>query len=113
METQRGDPCRTFAGIRYVLPTFTVYPPTSDPFSIKDILALLFIVYTAKRYRGLTRGGGVPSLLGKILQDATMYFLVLSTGHLLFLFFEIFSPVSDHHVDLRSAAHDKPHTGFV
>jgi hypothetical protein len=87
--------------------------PTSNPFLVKDALALLIIVYSAKRHNGgLARVGGVPSLLDKIRQDATIYFLVLSTGHLLFLFFEIFAPVSDHPVDLRSAAHDKPHIGF-
>ena len=94
-------------------PLSAVHPPTSDPSYVKDALALLFIVYTAKRYRGLTRGGGAPSLLDKILQDATMYFLVLSTGHLLFLFFEIFSSVSDRPVNLCSSTYDKPHTGFV
>ena len=74
-------------------------------------MALLFIVYTAKRYRDLTRGSGIPSLLEKILQDATTYFLVVFTGHVLFLFFEIFAPVSDT-VNMRSAAHDKLRTGF-
>jgi hypothetical protein len=75
-----------------------VYPPTSNPFCIKDALALLIIVYSAKRRnggRGLARVGGVPSLLDKILQDATTYFLVLSTGHFFLLFFELFAPVSE------------------
>ena len=93
-------------------PSSTTHPLTSNHFCVKDALALLFIVYTANRYRGLTRGGGVPSLLNKILQDATMYFLVLSTGHLLFLFFGVFAPVRDHRVDLRSIAHKKLHVGF-
>ena len=94
-------------------PLSTVHPQTSNPFRVKDALALLIIVHSAKRHgRGLTRVGGAPSLLDKIRQDATMYFLVLSTGHLLFLFFQIFAPVSDHRVDLRSAIHDKPHIGL-
>ena len=87
----------------------TAHSQASNPSLIKDTLALLIIVYSAKRHRDLTRGGGVPSLLKKIRQDATTYFLVLSTGHLLFLFFQIFAPVSDHPVDVRSAAHNKPH----
>ena len=84
----------------------TVRLPTSNPFCVIDSLALLIIVYSAKRYGGLSRDGGVPSLLDKILQDSTTYFLFLSTAHLLLLFFEVFAPVSDHHVDLRSVAHD-------
>ena len=89
------------------LPFSTAHPPTSNPFRVKDALALLIIIYSAKRYGDLTRVGGVPSLLDKIRQDATVYFLVVSTGHLVFLFFQIFAPVSDHHVDLCFAAHDK------
>ena len=91
----------------------TVHSPTFNPFCVKDALALLIIVYSAKRHDGsLTRIGGVPSLLDKIRQDATTYFLVLSTGHIIFLFFQVFAPVSDHRVDLHSAAHDKPHIGL-
>ena len=73
-------------------------------------MALLFIVYTAKRYRVLTRGGGIPSLLDKIRQDATTYFLVLSTGNTLFLFFEVFAPVSDI-FNMCSTANGMLHTG--
>ena len=91
----------------------TSFPSTahilaSDPFPIEDALALLIIVYSAKRRAGgLARVGGMPSLLDKILQDATMYFLVLSTGHLLLLFFEIFAPVSDRPVDSCSTTYDR------
>jgi hypothetical protein len=80
------------------LPSFTAHTLAFNPFSVKDALALFFIVHSAKRRdggRGLTRVGGVSSLLDKILKDATAYFLVLSTGHLLLLFFEIFAPVSE------------------
>ena len=80
----------------------------SDPFSVEDSLALLIIVYSAKRHEGgLARVGGMPSLLEKIRQDATMYFLVLSTGHLLLVLFEVFAPVSSYPVDLGSITHDK------
>ena len=87
----------------------TVHPLTSNSFCVKDALALLIIIYSAKRYGDLTCGGGVPRLLGKVRQDATMYFLMLSTGHIIFLFFEIFAHVSDRPIDLYSAAHNKAH----
>ena len=86
-------------------PLSAIRLPASNPFCVKDASALLIIVYSAKRH-GLTRVGGVPSLLDKVLQDATTYFLFLSTGHLFFLFFELFAVVSVHHVGLHSAAHD-------
>jgi hypothetical protein len=73
-------------------------------------MALFIIAYSAKRHAGGI--GGVPSLLKKILQDATMYFLVLSTSHLVFVFSEIFAPVSDHPAGLLSAAHHEPHIDF-
>ena len=85
--------------------------PSINPFLIKDALALLIIVYSAKRHgRGLTRVGGAPSLLSKILHDATMYFLVISTGHLLLVLTDIFAPVSEP-VNLRSTAHNRPLIG--
>ena len=78
----------------------TARPSASNLFWVEDALALSIIVYSAKRLDGgLTRAGGAPSLLDKILQDATIYFLILSTGHLLCLFFGLFAPVSDYHVD--------------
>ena len=89
-------------------PSPSVYTLASDPFTIVDTLALLIIIYSAKRHAGgPARVGGVPSLLDKILQDATTYFLVLSTGHLLSLCFEVFSPVSNRPVDSCPAAYDK------
>ena len=85
--------------------------PASNTFLLGDALALVIIVYSAKRRDGgLTRVGGVPSLLDKILQDATTYFLVLFTGHLLLVLCEIFAPVSDP-VNLWSTAHDGPYIG--
>ena len=91
----------------------TAHTPASDSFLIKDALALLIFVYSAKHHdRGHARVDSVLRLLDKILQDATVYFLVISTGHLLLLCFQIFAPVSDHPVDLCSAAHHKPYIGF-
>ena len=72
----------------------TAHTPVSNHFLFKDALALLVVAYSAK-HRGRARVGGVPSLLDKIFQDATTYFLVLSTGHLLLVLCEIFAPVSD------------------
>ena len=95
-----------------LLPSSTAHTSASDPFLVKDALALLIIVYSAKhRDGGPARVDGMPRLLDKILQDATVYFLVLSTGRLLLLFFEVFAPVSDHPVDLCSAAYHKLHIG--
>ena len=109
-------PWRTGEVIYFVLslvygtfpPLSTVHTMASDTFSVKDALALFIIVYSAKRHDGgLTRVGGVPSLLDKIIQDATTYFLVLSTGHLLLLFFEPFAPVSDRPVEFFPTTYDK------
>ena len=95
-----------------LVPSSTTHTPTSDSFLAKDALALLIIVYSAKhRDEGHARVDGAPRLLDKILQDATAYFLVLFTGHLLLLFFELFVPVSDHPVDLCSTVHNKLHIG--
>ena len=95
-----------------IFPSSTAHTPASDPFLVKDVLALLIIVYSAKhRDEDCTRVDGAPRLFDKILKDATAYFLVISTGHLLLLFFELFAPVSDIPVDLWSAAHNKLHIG--
>ena len=91
----------------------TPHPSTSNTLWIEDALAMSIIVYSAKRRDGgLAPVGGAPSLLNTIRRNATTYFLFLSTGHLLFLFFQIFAPVSGHCVDFRSAAHDKSRAGF-
>ena len=108
MENRRGDLLPGFFGVRYVLSVVHRSYPGIDPFSVEDSLALLIIVYSAKRRQGgLARVGGMPSLLEKILKDATTYFLVLSTGHLLLVLFQVLAPVSNHPVDLCSIAHDK------
>ena len=63
-------------------------------FLAEDGSTFLIIIYWAK-YRGLLSAHGVPSIFDKILQDATVYFLVIFTGHLLVILFEIFAPVSN------------------
>ena len=91
----------------------SVHSPVLNPFLVKDALALFIIVYSAKRHcGGLARVGGAPSLLDKVLQDSTTYFLFLSTGHILFLFFEALAPVSDRPLDSCSTAHEKEYIGL-
>ena len=91
-------------------PSSTAHTPASDFVLVQDALALLIVIYSAKRGCRI-RVDSVPRLLDKILQDATTYFLVLSTGNLLLLFFELFGPVSEA-VDFHSTTHDKLYTGF-
>lgn len=65
-----------------------------QPLLRQDTSAFFVIVWSVK-LRGRTRARGVPSLLDKIARDATMYFLVIFTSHLLLILFEFFAPVSD------------------
>jgi len=58
---------------------------------VYDAVAFSIIVYSMK-WRGVTRAHGVPSLLDKIVRDATVYFVVIFTSHLLLLLFEFFAP---------------------
>ena len=48
---------------------------------------------------------GMPSVLNNILQGATSYFLVIFTGHVLLILFELFASVSIQLLDLRTFAH--------
>jgi len=41
--------------------------------------------------------------MDKIVQGATTYFLVIFTGHLLLVLFELLAPMSDHPANLYSA----------
>ena len=92
-------------------PSSGVHIATANPFSVKDTAAFLVIVYSAK-HRKLMRAHGVPSLLDRIVADATVYFLVILTGQLLMIFFEIFASVSDLPAKLWSSAHDELHIGY-
>jgi len=49
------------------------------------------------------RVNGMRGLLDTVVGDATVYFLLIFTGHILVIFFEFFTPVSDHPVDLCSS----------
>ena len=57
------------------------------------------------------RAHGIPSLLDNIVQGATTYFLVIFTGHLLWIFFELLAPVSHRLTGLCSSTHDELHVG--
>ena len=86
------------------------YTAMTNCFIVEDTSAFLIVVYTAKSQR-VVRLYGVPSLLDNIVQGATSYFLVIFTGHLLLVLFELFAPVSIHLLSLCPFAHYKPHIG--
>ena len=56
-------------------PLPAAHSPAFNPFFVKGVLALLIIVYSAKRRDGgFTRVGGVPGLLDKILRAMGLSF---------------------------------------
>ena len=57
------------------------------------------------------RAHGVKTLLDTIVEDATVYFLLIFTGHLLTVFLEFFASVSNHPTNLCSSTHDKLYVG--
>lgn len=79
-------------------PNLGIYSIANN-FCIKDTLAFLIIVVSAKR-RGLVNAIGVPSLFDRIVRDATMYFLAIFSSHALLILFEGFAPVSDFSTEL-------------
>jgi len=64
---------------------------TPTPFS-EDLLAFLVIVRLAGRWT--IQWFGIPGILGTILRDATKYFLVIFTSHLILAATIIFARVS-------------------
>ena len=87
------------------IPSFSIRIATANTFG-KDGSAFLIIVYSA-RYRGSMRVHGMRGLIDTIVEDATVYFLLIFTGHILVILFEYAAPVSDHLVDLCSSTHCK------
>lgn len=81
---------------------------TTNHLCVEDTSAFLLIALSVKR-RGSDRAPGVPSLIDKILQDATMYFLVIFSTHLLLILFEFFAPVSPFSNGLFPSTHDELH----
>jgi len=65
---------------------------TSTAFSLLyDVLAFGIVVHSS-RQRSRERAYGMPNILDRIVRDATMYFMVIFTSHLLLIFFELFAP---------------------
>ena len=93
-----------------LLPSFVIRGATVNPFLNKDTSAFFAIIYSAKSL-GHMRAQGVPSLVGRIVGDATTYFLIIFTSQILVISFEIFAPVSDHPVGLCSSVNDMRHVG--
>lgn len=105
----RGDNRNhVFDSIWYVIfpAPWHLHRRTDHP-SVQDTLAFLIILYSVK-WRGTTHG--VSSILNKIFRDATTYFIVIFTSHLLQVLFESFAPVSDFPTYLSSSAPDELHT---
>jgi len=101
-------PCSHWHMVRH-FPSFSIHIATVNTF-VKDTSAFLIIIYSA-RHRGLMRAHGVKSLLDKIVEDATVYFLIIFISQLLVVFFQFLAPVSDHLADLCSSTHGKLHIG--
>ena len=76
-----------------------------QPLFVEDSSAFLVVVYSS-RERGCVHASSVQTLLDNIVQGATAYFLVICTGHLLSIVFEVFAPVSDLLADSFSSTHD-------
>ncbi|KAF9781666.1 hypothetical protein BJ322DRAFT_1111592 [Thelephora terrestris] len=62
---------------------------------IYDLLAFLIIIWVGRKSSNL-RGSKFPSILDKIVKDATLYFLVIFTSHLLVECFLLFAPTTYH-----------------
>jgi len=67
--------------------------PTTTHQCSTDFLVFVIIVWVGRRSTGFTRSR-VPSILDRIVRDATMYFLVIFTSHLIVECFLVFAPVS-------------------
>ena len=80
---------------------------------VKDFSAFLFIAFSVKRRaRTRVRALGATSLLDKIFQDATTYFLMIFSSHLVLLFFLFLAPVSYFLNGLFPSAYDELHVGI-
>ena len=106
-----GEIIDTVLSIAYGTPfsSFNIHVATANIFT-KDTSAFFIVVYST-RHRRLMRAYGVRSLLDTIVEDATVYFLIIFAGHLLVIFLEFFAPVSDHPADLCCSTHGGLHVG--
>lgn len=106
MATRGDNQYRAFASIWYVIFPAPRYLHCMDQRSfVQDTFAFGVIVYSVRR-RGLPRAEGGSTLLDKIVRDATMYFVVIFTSHLLLIIFELFAPVSDFSIYSSSSVPD-------
>lgn len=113
MATRGNHKYCAFSSVRCVMPPSLGIPiAVTNHLFVTDAVAFFIIVYSMK-WRGVTRAHGVPSLLDKIVRDATVYFVVIFTSHLLLLLFEFFAPVSDVPTCLIFSASNEPHKGAV
>ena len=107
--SSNGDPGRSHLPcFRYFTVCFCPFIPPScginQPPSIEDCAAFLVIAFSARKW-GRAHAAGVPSLLRNILEGATIYFLVVFAGQLLFIFFQLLAPVGDLSTDSFSSTH--------
>jgi hypothetical protein len=63
---------------------------------IVDLLTFLIILVTARGPRK-SKLPGIPDILNVILQDATVYFLLMFASQLVLFFFLFLAPVGDSH----------------
>lgn len=73
---------------------------------VKDALAFIIIVFSSKR-RSTEHAYGTPNLLDRVVRDATLYFFVIFSSHLLLIFFEFLAPVSGFLTDFTSSTANK------
>ena len=117
VSSNHGEPGSSFTPLSRLcmvcpLPPFGVHIALTNPFFVKDTSAFLIIVYSAK-HRGQMRASGVPSILDRIVEDATVHFLVIFTAHLLLILFQLFAPVSNFSANLCSSTHHNVRIGHV
>ncbi|KAF9649416.1 hypothetical protein BDM02DRAFT_3128379 [Thelephora ganbajun] len=62
---------------------------------VYDLLAFVIVIWASRRPGGLGRSK-IPTILDRIVRDATMYFLVIFTSHLVVECFILFAPPTYH-----------------
>ena len=85
-------------------PSFHPSRGIDQPPFIEDCAAFLVIAISARK-QGLVHVAGVSTLLGNIVEGATIYFLMVFASQLLFIFFELLTAVGDLSADSFSPTH--------
>ena len=78
-------------GYGKLFPNLPCFQTTIPVLTFKDLLAFSVILYLASR--SANRMYGIPSLLRTIVRDATIYFLVIFTSHLVLVITLLFARV--------------------